>query len=245
MSAPGGSGAFGAVGARMLPGEKALQTRLGYVFRAPALLREALTHPSYTSDTGGANNQRLEFLGDAVLQMCVSHVLYVRYAELAEGELTRKRAALVRERSLCEAARALGLGECLRLSPGEERMGGRRKPSILADAMEAVLAAVYLDGGFDVAEQLVERMLERMDAAPEEVRDYKSALQERLQKHGAPTPQYRALGESGPPHARTFRAQAVWKGKVLGEGEGGSKQQAEQQAARIALETLERRGHVD
>lgn len=212
---------------------------LCYAFRNDKLLTQALTHPSYALQHHVPDNQRLEFLGDAVLEICVSRVLYARYPQMQEGQLTRRRALLVREATLAAAARRLGLGPALLLDHGEELDGGREKPSILADAMEAVLAAVYLDGGMEAAAALVDRMMGDYEPEEEEDRDAKSRLQEFLQAAGETVPRYQIVAEEGPPHARVFTAEVLRAdGELLGRGEGVSKKRAEQQAAQQALERL-------
>ncbi|MDR3050795.1 MAG: ribonuclease III [Oscillospiraceae bacterium] len=220
-------------------GLAAVERVLGYRFGNPALLLQALTHPSYAAQHGGADNQRLEYLGDAVLQLCVSRRLYDLYPNLPEGQLSRRRAALVCEASLCRAARRFGLGGALRLDHGESATGGRDKPSILADAMEAVIAAAYLDGGLDAATALVDQALGRYDPGGDQPVDAKTTLQERLQAQGRPAPSYLIVGEQGPPHARVFTAQALLDGQPCGQGSGASKKQAEQQAAQQALAALD------
>ena len=186
---------------------------LGYTFRDEALLRRALTHPS----VGKEDNQRLEFLGDAVLQFIMSEKLYAAHPEDREGALTHRRALLVCEAAQSPIARELGIGEALRMDRGEELTGGREKPSVLCDAMEAVLAAVYLDGGMEAAKGVVERW------------------QEELQKHGGETPTYQIIGQSGPPHSPVFRAAVYRNGTLLAEGEGKTKKAAEQAAALNAI----------
>ena len=216
-----------------------IESILGYTFKNEGLLRQALTHPSYALQHHAADNQMLEFLGDAVLEICVSRVLYARYPDMQEGQLTRRRALLVREATLAAAARRLGIGAFLLLDHGEELDGGRDKPSILADAMEAVLAAVYLDGGIEAAAAFVDRMMGDYEPKEEEDRDAKSRLQEFLQAAGESVPQYEIVAEEGPPHARTFTAEVRRAdGQLLGRGEGVSKKRAEQQAAEQALMRL-------
>ena len=210
---------------------QALQQALGYAFKDASLLRLALTHPSAGM---GADNQRLEFLGDAVLQLCVSAALFARYPREREGALTAMRQALVREETLARAARSLGIGPCLRFDKGEAASGGREKPSVLADAMEAVLAAVYLDGGLDAAFQLCRRVLDDF-VPPQSEKNWKSMLQEREQDQGRPAPTYRIVGQEGPPHARIFTAEVLLDGTVAGRGQGSTKKHAEQEAARAAL----------
>ncbi len=214
-------------------GLTAAMDRLGYGFRDPGLFRLALTHPSAAAG-GGPDNQRLEFLGDAVLELCVSDALYARNPGLREGELTQLRASLVREESLAACARRFGLGARLTLDHGEAATGGREKPSVLADAMEAVLGAVYLDGGFDAAKALSDRMFGAY-AAEQAEQNWKSALQEREQAEGRPTPSYAVVSEEGPPHARVFTVEARTERGDTATGRGPTKKQAEQDAARVIL----------
>ena len=216
-----------------------MQQRLGYRFKDVSLLETALTHPSFGSDHHVPDNQRLEFLGDAVLELAISRLLYIVHPEMPEGGLSRLRSALVREETLAQAANGYQIGKEIRLSVGEERTGGRRKPSLLADAMEAVIAAVYLDGGTEAAFGLVERTI---DVRASENLDYfamdaKTRLQELLQKDGhAPT--YEIVSTEGPPHAPVFTAHVQVDGKLLGEGKGRTKRQAQQEAAAKAIALL-------
>ena len=212
-----------------------LQKALSYTFKDEAHLRLALTHPS----TKLPDNQRLEFLGDAVLEFCVSDMLYRKYPDLHEGELTARRAALVCERTLSVLARSLELGKVLVMGHGEEQTGGREKPSILADAMEAVLAAIYIDGGIRAAHQVILRLF----AEDEKLiawrgHDDKSALQEYTQANGLELPAYEIIAQEGPDHNRTFTAQVSVLGKPVATGVGNSKKAAEQAAAKKALKTL-------
>ena len=216
-----------------------LQEKLGYRFRDRTLLTTALTHPSFGSDQHVAHYQRLEFLGDAVLELVVSQYLYQSLPDMPEGTLTRMRAHAVREEALFQAARRLELGRLVRLSVGEERTGGREKPSMLADVAEAVFAAVYLDGGLEAARRVILASLgELLDMRSlSDCLDEKSRLQEAMQKRGA-MPRYVFVSCEGPAHAPTFRYQ-VWEGEaLLGEGEGASKQLAQQAAAKNALQKL-------
>lgn len=211
-----------------------LQKALGYAFQNPEHLRRALTHPS----TKLPDNQRLEFLGDAVLEFCVSDMLYQKYPNLHEGELTARRAALVCERTLSALARSLDVGRYLLMGHGEEQTGGREKPSILADAMEAILAAIYVDGGYEAARDVIRFLFaedERLIAWRGQ--DDKSALQEYTQAHGLDLPQYQIIAQSGPDHDRRFVAQVSVMGKPVATGEGNSKKSAEQAAAKCALNT--------
>lgn len=211
---------------------------LGVRFETPELLTAALTHPSLPREAAEPDNQRLEFLGDAVLELCVSRALYARYPKADEGSLTRMRSVLVREETLCAAARRLDLGAYLRMAYGERLNGGLDKPSILADAMEALLAAIYLDQGLEVAADFAAKALDGY-ALPEEAEtvNWKSQLQENVQAHGLPSPQYELISCEGPPHAPRFTAVVTCEGRRLGRGEGKSKKEAEQQAARAAIES--------
>ena len=217
---------------------------MNYTFRSPALLEEALCHSSYANEhrTGQIHsNERLEFLGDSVLGFVTAEFLFLQHPDLPEGDLTRIRAALVCEQSLYEVAQKLDLGRYLKLGRGEEAGGGRARTSILADATEAVLAAVYLDGGITAAKALIHRVLldvEREEAVEERRRDYKTALQEFVQRQADQVLTYRMAGEEGPDHAKTFLAEVLLNGKPLGTGSGHSKKEAEQAAAKAALSAL-------
>ena len=218
-------------------GMEKLFEKLGYRFSDTSLLMTALTHPSYGSDHHTAHYQRLEFLGDAVLELAVSRYLYAKLPKGSEGRMTRIRAALVREETLAEAARRLELGRLIRLSVGEERSGGREKNSILSDVMEAVIAAVYLDGGVEEATQLVYRALkEPLHRVSEgsDALDSKSRLQELLQRDGR-MPVYEFVSMEGPAHAPKFSYRVLVDGVSRGEGSGTSKQAAQQAAAANAL----------
>jgi ribonuclease III len=218
----------------------ALQARLGHQFRDPMLLRLALTHPSISHEMGASqdHNQRLEYLGDAVLQLALSRELYDRYPHHDEGPLTKIRAQLVNQVSLAEQGRALGLGEHLILSRGEQLNGGRDRPSILADAFEAMLGAIFLDGGYEVARMLI---LERFRDALADIEtaattdNPKGALQEILQAISNEAPQYQVLSATGPDHDRSFECAVYHKGEEIGRGAGKSKKLAESQAAATAL----------
>ena len=216
-----------------------LERTIGHTFADASLLELALTHPSYALAHKCQDNQRLEFLGDAVLEICVSRVLYHRYPKLREGQLTRKRAALVCEANLARAASRMGLGSYLKLDRGEEVVGGRENPSILADTMEAVIAAVYLDAGMEKAAALVDLAMDDYKTSEKGDRDAKSALQEYLQALGEETPTYEIIGQDGPPHARVFTARVLRAdGTELGQGSGARKQRAEEAAAAMALSAL-------
>ena len=221
-----------------------LEKKLGYTFRNPALLSEALSHSSYANEHRNAklsSNERLEFLGDSVLGFVTAEYLFAGHPDLPEGDLTRIRAALVCEQSLYEVASKLELGRYLKLGRGEEAGGGRQRTSILADATEAVFAAVYLDGGIQPASALIHRVLlnaERESAVEERRRDYKTALQELVQRQADQVLSYRMVGEHGPDHAKVFSAEVLLNGKAIGSGSGHSKKEAEQSAARSALAYL-------
>ncbi|MCI8802884.1 MAG: ribonuclease III [Oscillibacter sp.] len=221
-----------------------LEEKLNYDFHDPALLEEALCHSSYANEhrtAGLASNERLEFLGDSVLGFVSAEWLFAQHPDLPEGDLTRIRAALVCEQSLYEVARQLDLGRYLKLGRGEEAGGGRTRTSILADATEAVFAAVYLDGGIAAASALIHRCLldaEREEEVEERRRDYKTALQERVQRQVDQVLTYRMVGEQGPDHAKTFSAEVLLNGSPIGSGTGHSKKEAEQSAARKALEDM-------
>jgi len=217
-----------------------LEERLGYEFKGPALLALALTHRSISSDDSKrANNERLEFLGDAVLQLVVTDYLYANFPDLAEGQLAKVRAAVVSGPALTDVARSMGLGPFVELTVAEERTGGREKDSILADTVEAVIGAVYIDGGLDAARQVVSHLWgDRVDdrARRPGLKDYKTRLQEVLAKDGR-LPEYVTDG-SGPDHARVFIARVLVDGNQLGEGSGRSKKEAEQGAAQKAIDAL-------
>ena len=217
-----------------------LEERLGYVFSNPGLLRLALTHRSVSSeDSTRQDNERLEFLGDAVLQLVVTDLLYRSWPELPEGQMAKVRASVVSRATLAEVARQLDLGSFLELAPGEEATGGREKDSILADSLEAVIGAVYLDGGLEAARGLILRFWEAKVAERAKepgIKDYKTRLQEVLARTGN-RPDYEVEG-TGPDHQRRFTAVVSAEGRILGRGAGRSKKQAEQAAAREALKTL-------
>ena len=221
-----------------------LEEKLGYRFKNRALLENALQHSSYANEHRGAgmrSNERLEFLGDAVLGVVTADYLYKKHPDLPEGDLTRIRAALVCEQSLHEVAQKLDLGSYLKLGKGEEAGGGRHRPSILADATEAVFAAVYLDGGITAASALIHRVLldvEREEVVEERRRDYKTLLQERVQRQAGQELTYCMVREEGPDHAKTFITEVRLNGTAIGEGSGHSKKESEQMAAKSALEEL-------
>ena len=224
---------------------QALEEKLQYHFKNTALLEEALRHSSYANEHRGAHffsNERLEFLGDSVLGFVTAEYLFAKHQNAPEGELTRIRALLVCEDSLHEVAQRLELGKYLKLGNGEEGCGGRTRPSILADATEAVFAAVYLDGGIGAASALIHRVLldtEREEVAAEKRRDYKTLLQERIQRKAGQELTYCMVREEGPDHAKTFVTEVQLNGAAIGEGSGHSKKESEQMAAKSALEKLD------
>jgi len=223
-------------------GDAALAERLGHVFTAPELLGQALAHRSWCSEHGGAeSNERLEYLGDAVLGLVVAEDTFRTYPGMSDGTLSKVRASVVNARVLAEVARGLGIPDHLRLGKGEDASGGRDKESILADTMEAVIGAVYLDGGMERARELVLSLLrERITAAVGEPgeSDHKSRLQEETVRLGRGVPHYDVEG-SGPDHARRYLATVYVAGQRLGTGEGRSKKDAEQVAAQVACGSLE------
>ncbi len=221
-----------------------LENRLGYTFNNRELLHEALRHRSWVNEQNARlrDNERLEFLGDAVVNLVVGHLLMRACADLKEGDLSRMRAALVNETHLAEVARRLELGDFVYLGRGESRTGGREKNSILADTFEAVTAALYLDAGFDATFTILEAYFRDALEKLEELRrhdDYKSRLQELVQEQRKEIPHYRITGQSGPDHDKTFTARLT-VGDITTEGRGKSKKQAEQDAARRAIDLLEK-----
>jgi len=220
---------------------ESLEKKLGYVFGNREVLSEALNHSSYANEhrnAGIRSNERLEFLGDSVLGFVSAEFLFKTYGHLPEGDLTRMRAALVCEQSLYEVAKLLELGQHLKLGKGEEAGGGRERQSILADAVEAVFAAVYLDGGMDKVRELIYRVLLSRAPAAEERKDYKTTLQEIIQRKSGQVLTYHMVEESGPDHNKTFLFEVRLNGVVAGTGTGHSKKEAEQSAAKDALEKL-------
>ncbi|MGI6696728.1 MAG: ribonuclease III [Christensenellales bacterium] len=212
-----------------------LEDRLGYRFKDRRLIERALTHASLTHEV---SNQRLEFLGDVVLQLCVSDRLYHMEAKEDEGSLTRRRQQLVCEKALSKVAEGLRLGRFLRMQPELVRAGGRENRALLADAMEAVIAAVYLDGGMAAARQLVERLWERLFDKTDAALDAKGALQAHLQAQGCQQPEYKLISQDGPPHQRRFEAAVIASGRELARAWGDTIKEAQQRAAEIGLNTL-------
>ncbi len=221
-----------------------LERRIGYRFRDPGMLEHALTHKSKAHEdaTGGVvDNESLEFLGDAVLGFVVADMLYREFPQFAEGQKSKAKAALVSTTSLAAMAERLGLGDHLLLGRGEEKTGGRRKQALLADGCEALIAAIYLDGGTEPVRQFLLREFAGEIAhvrSPDFLQDYKSALQERLQALGRPLPQYDVTAERGPEHDKRFHVRVRVGDEVLAESEGKTKKEAEQSAAKQALVAL-------
>lgn len=220
-----------------------LQAHLGYTFGDVALLRLALTHPSVAHEQGATiqHNQRLEFLGDAVLQLVLTRVLYEKFPSYGEGPLTKARAHLVNSRALAEHGRRLRLGEFLTVSRGEDQNNGRERPAALADAFEAVLGAIFLDRGFDAAREFIDRQYRDVFTEIAEIPIFenpKGELQEVLQAKSPEPPQYRLVSVSGPDHDRVFECLVSYRGEELGRGSGKSKKEAESNAALKALQTL-------
>ena len=219
-----------------------LEAKIGYTFRDRTLLENALTHSSYSNEHRGKNcpsYERLEFLGDSILGMVVADHLYRTFPNRPEGELTRMRADMVCEKTLAKVANRLDLGRHLMLGKGEETGGGRNRDSILADAVESVLAACYLDGGMDAAVQFVQKfILVNVPVTKLHNTDYKTALQELVQQKKNQVIAYRLVGESGPDHDKEFRVEVTLNDEVVGVGTGSSKKRAEQAAAQAAIEQL-------
>jgi ribonuclease-3 len=221
---------------------RTLEAALGYAFRDPSLLSDALTHSSYKNERQRevrTDNERLEFLGDAVLQQVVSALLWERFPDASAGEMTRRRADLVCEEGLAQIAQALQVGAALRLGRGEDRTGGRDKPRLLASALEAVIAAVFLDGGADAVRDVSRRLFESAlrQSSPGE-RDFKTRVQELLQSRGKKVPVYEVRRTHGPDHARNYEVAIIVDGAALAVGQGRSKLEAEQSAAAEAVKLL-------
>jgi ribonuclease-3 len=219
-----------------------LQQNICYTFKEPQLLERALTHKSFANENKVPyHNERMEFLGDAVLTLVVSEHLMKTCPDSTEGDLSRLRAAVVSEPALAVIGRAIALGSYLLLGKGEEQTGGRDKDSLLADALEALIAALYLDAGKDAAETFILRFFENVikrTCASRTTLDYKTALQERCQERLKQLPEYRIASETGPDHQKQFEVELLVRGQVYGHGTGKSKKEAEQKAAKEALEKL-------
>ncbi|MEF2699925.1 MAG: ribonuclease III [Oscillospiraceae bacterium] len=220
-----------------------LEARIGYTFHDRRLLQNALMHSSYANENrarGCTSNERLEFLGDSVLGMVTAMRLYRLYPDMPEGKLSRLRAELVCEQSLHAVALELGLGSYIRLGHGEARNGGRERPSILADAVEAIIAAIYLDGGLESAHRFIlDHILTGLaEGQMHHVADYKTDLQERVQRKPGQALEYTLLSESGPDHNKSFTMNVLLNGSEIGRGTGRTKKEAEQSAAKSALERM-------
>ena len=219
---------------------------LNYSFKNQELLSQAFRHPSYVyekDDPGVSDNQRLEFLGDAVINLAISHLLMETFPEMKEGDLSKYRASLVSENGLYYIARELKLGDYLLLGKGEERTNGRKKPSILTDALEALIGAIYLDGGFTNTLRVIGKIfipLLNEIGLDKPINDFKTGLQEYSQETFQATPEYRLEKETGPDHNKTFYVAVYLKGNVMGKGKGKTKKEAEQKAAKEALACLKR-----
>ncbi len=225
------------------PSLESLEQVLGYRFASRDLLEKALVHKSFANEKlrdPAASNERLEFLGDAVLDLVVARHLYALSPALPEGELSRVRSELVSASALAALARSLKLGSYLRLGRGEEHSGGRDKENILADALEAVLGAVFLDSGLKQVTMIIEKLLDDKanERAQQESHDYKTRLQEEIQARFGVTPEYILCGQSGPDHARSYQVEVCCGGRVIGSGSGKSKKAAQQQAAQMALSII-------
>lgn len=218
-----------------------LQENIGYKFKDQELLKKALTHTSYAYEHNVESNEKLEFLGDSILEFISSIYLYKNYPKLKEGEMTKVRATVVCEKSLYKVAKKHNFSDFLYLGKSERLSGGENRPAILADSVEAVIAAIYLDGGLEEARRFIEENLkDEIEIASKHVgqKDYKTVLQEKLQEHGEVKIVYTIINEKGPDHDKIFEAEVECNGKQLAVGTGKSKKQAEMQAAKKALESL-------
>lgn len=218
-----------------------VEKSIGYTFKNKELLETALTHTSYAYENKKESNEKLEFLGDSILEFISSKYLYGKYTNLREGEMTKVRATVVCEESLYKIAKMHNFGDFLYLGKSEQKTGGKNRPAILADSVEAVIAAIYLDGGIEEADRfIIENLKSEIEMATKHVgdKDYKTVLQEKLQEHGDVRIEYETIGESGPDHNKKFRAQVKCNGKILATGEGKSKKEAQMHAAQKALEDL-------
>lgn len=219
---------------------KVFEEIIGYKFKDKSLLQTALTHSSYANEMNGKvdYNERLEFLGDSVLGMITAEFLFTNHPEMPEGKLTKTRAAMVCEKSLHRFAQSIKLGEFMHLGKGEINTGGRERPSILADAFESLIAAIYLDAGFEEAKKFVLGFISTADIEETIITDYKTALQEIVQRNPGEYLEYFMVGESGPDHCKTFIVEVHLNNNVIGTGEGRSKKQAEQMAAKATLRLM-------
>jgi len=216
-----------------------LEETIGYEFKNKELLNQALTHTSYANENHIESNEKLEYLGDSILEFISSKYLYLHFPKLKEGELSKARATVVCEDSLYQVAKKHNVSNYIKVGHSERVNNGNEKPAILADSIEALIAAIYFDGGLEEAERfIIENLKDAMKTASENVgmKDYKTVLQEKLQSNGDINIEYRIIKEIGPDHDKTFVAEVLANGKVLASGEGNSKKHAEMQAAKIALE---------
>lgn len=219
-----------------------LELKIGYEFKDTSLLNTALTHSSFSNEMGKSVqcNERLEFLGDSVLSLIVTNFIFLNFSQFPEGDLTQLRASLVCEKTLYKFAKAINLGDFIKLSRGEKHGGGADRPSILSDAFEALIAAIFLDGGYDKAKDFVMYFIEPevKNIKKKPVKDFKTTLQEIVQKNPGERLEYRMVSESGPDHDKHFVAEVLLNSNTIGRGGGRSKKEAEQQAAREALELM-------
>ena len=218
-----------------------IEEKIGYTFQNKELLKKALTHTSYAYENNIDSNEKLEFLGDSILEFVSSKYLYENYPELKEGEMTKVRATVVCEKSLHKVAKMHDFSDFLYLGKSERKMGGQERPAILADSVEAVIAAIYLDGGIEQAEKfIIQSLKEDIEIATKHVgdKDYKTVLQEKLQEHGDVKIEYEIIKEEGPDHNKSFEVQVSCDGKKLAKGKGRSKKEAQMNAAQKALEKL-------
>ena len=218
-----------------------LEKNIGYTFKNKELLKQALRHTSYANERNLESNEKLEFLGDSILEFLSSKYIYNKYTKLREGEMTKVRATVVCEKSLYKIAKLHNFSDFLYLGKSEQKTDGSKRPAILADSVEAVIAAIYLDGGLEEAEKfIIENLKDAILDATKHVgdKDYKTVLQEKLQEHGDVKIEYKTIGESGPDHDKTFEADVEVNGKFLAKGKGKSKKEAQMQAAKKALENL-------
>ena len=218
-----------------------IEQKLGYEFQSKELLKKALTHTSYAYEKNIESNEKLEYLGDSILEFITSKYLYFNYPKLTEGEMTKVRASVVCENSLYKIAKLHNFSDFLYLGKSAQLSGGKNRPAILADSVEAVIAAIYIDGGIEPAEKfIIENLKQEIEQASKHVgiKDHKTVLQEKLQIHGDVKIEYEIIQETGPDHDKSFEAQVKCNGKILAEGKGKSKKEAEMQAAKKALEEL-------
>ena len=218
-----------------------LEKSIGYCFKNKDLLKNALTHTSYAYENHINSNEKLEFLGDSILEFLSSRYIYNQYPKLKEGEMTKVRATVVCEKSLYKIAKLHNFSDFLYLGKSEQKTGGNQRPAILADSVEAVIAAIYLDGGLEAADKfIIDNLKEEIKMATQHVgnKDYKTVLQEKLQEHGEVKIEYEITNEKGPDHDKRFEAQVSCNGKILAKGEGKSKKEAHMNAAKKALENL-------